>query len=281
MNISPSVLATRVQHKRFAPKANAFAYRLLYLSLPLSQLDSISAKPLFAANKRALMSFWNRDHGGRQGEDLRDWASQILGQSGIDDIDGEIVLVTLPRLFGYVFNPVSFWLCYRGTGELRAVIAEVNNTFDETHAYICAHEDGAEMTNSDCFYAPKEFHVSPFFQRDGYYRFRFLTEENQLRIHIDYFDNQGELLLVTSIAGKTLEWSKTNLFKAWLSSPLMSIKAIGLIHWQAIKLLFKSATYQSKPKQNIWNQTVASSMGADFIKPNTQSISASHSIKGA
>ena len=259
VTLAPAVMTTRVQHKRFAPKSNAFAYKLAYLCLPLGQIDSLSALPWFATNRRALMSFWNKDHGSRQGADLRDWASEVLHKSGVEDVDGEILLVTLPRLLGYVFNPVSFWLCHRQDGQLRAVIAEVNNTFGETHVYVCAHDDGSSVLKSDCFYAPKEFHVSPFFQRDGHYRFRFLADENQIRIHIDYFDEHGDPLLVTSIAGRCHTWSKTNLLKAWLTSPLMSLKAIALIHWQALKLLVKSARYQKKPEQHNWHHTSASS----------------------
>lgn len=258
MTRAPSVLRTRIYHKRLFPKKNQFSYRLMYLALPLGKLKSFSFWPFFSVNRASIMSFWSRDHGGRRDADLRDWAGQLLEDNGISDANGEVVLITLPRLFGYVFNPVSFWLCYKSSGELRAIIAEVNNTFGETHSYVCASHQGGDIQSEDSFYANKEFHVSPFLERTGYYRFKFdILRSAFISVRIDYFDEKDQLQLQTSIAADYRPLTLSNLFKGWLGSPLMAIKAISLIHWQAIKLFFKSAEYIPKPEQHRWYQTRA------------------------
>src|SRR6202012_458830 len=105
-------------------------------------LQEIYSGRLFGLDRFGLLSFYNRDHGDRSGSDLASWARAVLHSAKVTNADGEIVLITLPRVLGYTFNPVSFWLCHDKTGDLRAVICEVNNTFGETHSYICAHPDG-------------------------------------------------------------------------------------------------------------------------------------------
>ena len=255
---TPSVFRAQIYHKRLFPKINRFSYRLTYLALPLSNLDRISFWPFFSVNRPSIMSFWAADHGLRENADLRIWVRALLSNNGLGDVDGEIVLITLPRLFGYVFNPVSFWVCYRKTGELGAVIAEVNNTFGETHSYVCAADDTNSVQPQDSFYADKEFHVSPFLDRTGYYRFKFdMQRRDFLSVNIDYFDEDNRLQLRTSIGGTHAPMTLASLLKGWISSPLMAIKAISLIHWQAVKLVFKSATYKPKPEQHRWYQTRA------------------------
>ena len=268
MPAKQKVLQAQIYHKRHFPKVNTFSYKLMYLALPLSRLDTLSLRRFFAVNRPALMSFWSKDHGDRTGENPRLWAEELLTRHNVEDADGEMILVTLPRFLGYVFNPVSFWMCYRKTGELRAVIAEVNNTFGETHSYLCALESGQNISSTDVFFAEKEFHVSPFLHRRGCYQFKFDTEGDVFCIDIDYFDEDHRLQLQTSIAASRHPWSVSSLMLGWLKSPLMAFKAIFLIHWQALKLVCKSAGYKTKPEQHTWFQTRAREYAPFDIKNN-------------
>lgn len=245
INAAPQVIFGNVMHARLFPKENKFKYGIYYLSLPLSGLDKLS----IAHNRFAPLSFYDQDHGECDGSDIQIWARKILQQYRIDKADGEITLVCMPRIFGYVFNPVSFWLCRDKSGALRAVICEVHNTFGERHSYLCAHPDQRPITNKDVLEGEKVFHVSPFLEREGHYSFRFDTREGKFGAWIDFYDAQGNKKLITSVIGETVAMDKAALRKAFWAYPLVTVKAITLIHWQAFKLLFKGVKYISKPLQ--------------------------------
>ncbi len=237
-------------HKRFFPKVNAFNYGIYYLSLPLSKINNTIENRYFKLNRWGFLSFYNKDHGDRNGGDLKEWAHDILGQHDIKNIDGEIVLVTMPRVFGYVFNPVSFWYCHDKDQKLRAVICEVNNTFGQTHSYICAHDDGKEITGDDVMTGQKVFHVSPFLQREGHYKFRFSQTPKKFAAWIDYYDAQNQKKLITALSGHYQDLDISAASKAFWRHPLITIKSIFLIHWQAVKLFAKKCQYVPKPVQN-------------------------------
>lgn len=112
MELNPKILFGRVMHKRLFPKVNAFNYGIYYLSLPLSQISTAIENKYFKINRWGLLGFYNKDHGNRDGSNLNNWAQKILKDNGIDKADGEIILIAMPRVFGYVFNPVSFWYCF-------------------------------------------------------------------------------------------------------------------------------------------------------------------------
>ena len=203
----------------------------------------------FKLNRWGFLSFYNRDHGYRNEDSPEIWAREILDQHGVTKADGEIILVTMPRVFGYVFNPVSFWYCYDQSKKLRAVICEVNNTFGETHSYICAHDDQREITQDDILEGEKLFHVSPFLERQGGYKFRFAVKAEQMGAWIDFYDPEGQKQLITSVHGKFSDLSEKQAFRAFWRYPLVTIKAISLIHWQAVKLFVKGVKYVPKPTQ--------------------------------
>lgn len=249
MDVKPSILFGDVMHKRFFPKENAFRYSIYYLALPVSKIQKNLENKFFKLNRWGLLSFYDRDHGYRNDESIEAWAREMLTAHNIDKADGEIILVTMPRVFGYVFNPVSFWFCYDKSQILRAVICEVNNTFGETHSYICAHEDQREITQDDILIGQKMFHVSPFLEREGEYQFRFAVKEDKIGAWIDFYDGAGEKKLITSVTGKLENLNEKSSLKAFWGYPLVTIKAISLIHWQAVKLFFKKAEYVPKPIQ--------------------------------
>ena len=161
------------------------------------------------------------------------------------------MLITMPRVLGYVFNPVSFFMCMDEKRQLRAVICEVHNTFGEQHNYICARADHAPIAPDEWLQADKIFHVSPFLPRDGHYKFRFVFAENGLGIWIDYYDAKNNKQLLTSLSGKFVALEAASLRKVFWFYPLVTIKVIGLIHWQAVKLISKGIKYIGKPLQLI------------------------------
>lgn len=236
-------------HKRFFPKVNEFNYGIYYIALPLSKISKEIETRSLKYNRWGLLSFYNKDHGNRDGADLNDWARRILSSHGVDKADGDIILVTMPRVLGYVFNPVSFWLCLDQAQKLRAVICEVNNTFGESHSYICAHDDQAEITADGFIEGDKFFHVSPFLERDGGYQFRFAYQNDKMGAWIDYFADNGKKQLVTVLTGKFVDLNQSSSAKAFWRYPLVTLKSILLIHWQAVKLFTKGTEYVSKPLQ--------------------------------
>lgn len=232
-----------VMHGRLFPRRNNFRYALYYLAFPLSERTSLPV----AYNRFGPMSFYDRDHG--DGADLEGWARNILAEFGVEAA-GEIVLICMPRILGYVFNPVSFWLCHDTTGALKAVLCEVHNTFGEQHTYVCAHADGRTIGPADTMEERKVFHVSPFLARSGTYNFRFDATDGAFKVWIDYFHEDGRKQLVTSLSGKLIDMTASSCRRVFWRYPLVTFKAILLIHYQALKLVLKKIKYIPKPPQN-------------------------------
>ncbi|WP_394780099.1 DUF1365 domain-containing protein [Undibacterium sp.] len=242
----------QVRHKRLRPAQNAFTYGVFFLRIPLKASGTARLPGrFFSRNRFNLLSFHDKDHGDGKQIPL-DWVSGILQQQGIDDADGEIWLQCFPRVFGYVFNPVSFWFCHRSDGALRAIVVEVCNTFGEKHVYLL--ETGAVLAQGQELTAKKIFHVSPFCPLEGGYRFRFMQSERQIGdqvqqhhvASIDYDDASGPLLL-TSISGIARPLDDRTLGWAMLRFPLMTVAVIVRIHTQALRLWLKRIPFISKP----------------------------------
>lgn len=239
MDLAPQVYFAKVMHKRLFPKVNQFTYRVYYVALPLP------AVPL----PSRLLSFHNKDHGARDGSDVGQWAKSLLKPYGLDRLVENTMLITMPRVLGYVFNPVSFFMCLDKDRQLRAVICEVHNTFGEQHCYLCARADHAPISPDEWLEADKLFHVSPFLPRNGHYKFRFALAKTQLGIWIDYFDAESNKQLITSLTGRFAPLDCASLTRVFWSHPLVTLKTILLIHWQAIKLFSKGIRYIVKPLQ--------------------------------
>ncbi len=242
---SPTILSTKVMHKRTRPRENAFVYDVYYLCVPDNKMGVLD-KGMISRNRFGLLSYYDRDHGLRDGSDAMQWARGLLQQCNLDNGIASIIVIAMPRTLGFVFNPVSFWMCLAENGELKVVIAEVNNTFGEAHSYVLAHADGSFIGADDWLEADKNFHVSPFLAVEGSYRFRFAMKAT-LGIWIDYLGPDGEPTLLTSMACKPEPFTQINLIKHALRTPMVSLKALILIHWQAIKLMIKKITYHRKP----------------------------------
>lgn len=234
-----------VMHARLRPKRNSFRYHVPYIAIPLSELESKQRQGLLSIDRRNLFSVRTRDYGDRRGE-LASWIRGVLDAHGLREANGDVVLVTIPRMFGYAFNPVSFWLCFDTDKALRAVVAEVNNTFGERHFYLCAHGDHRAIVPSDEILAEKIFHVSPFLAVTGDYHFAFAWQNGRLGVRIDLHDAQG-LMLTTTMAGKREPVRGARLLASFFGNPLLMFKTIGLIHYQAAKLFLKGVKHFRKP----------------------------------
>ena len=239
MDIKPHIFNAKVMHKRLFPKENKFIYNVYYLALPLPA----------PTIQRTFLRFDPKDLGFRDGSDPGIFAKKVLSNYGFDKKIQNIMLITMPRVFGYVFNPVSFYFCFDKKKKLLAVIAEVHNTFGEQHSYFCANQDYTSIDETQWLVAEKVFHVSPFLPRDGRYQFQFSLKEERLGIWIDYFDSKNNKQLMTSLVGTLIPLNNLSLKKIFMTHPFITIKTILLIHLQALKLIYKKVSFFRKPKQ--------------------------------
>jgi uncharacterized protein len=248
MNTVARIGFGQVRHTRLRPRRHAFAYNTFFLMLPMTRLGDSNALGGLAVNRPAAISFHDRDHGDGRGPEhggALAWMRETLLSEGIDDVDGEIWLHTYPRMLGYTFKPVSFWYCHRANGSLRAVVAEVNNTFGERHCYLLdAPRYGAELQ------AKKSLHVSPFCQVEGQYRFRFMRTtqgaSERTVVRVDH-DNHDGPLIQTSVSGTLERITPAALRRAMCRYPAMTLMVVARIHWQALQLWLKRTAFVRKP----------------------------------
>ena len=241
-----AIVGATVVHRRLRPRAHGFRYRVAYLCLDLDTLERAAGRWL-RLDRRGLVAFWRKDHGPRDGGDLAAWMRRLLAEQGLGEAcDGPITLMTLPRLFGYVFNPVSFWFCRDREGQLRAVLCEVRNTFGEGHCYLVGHGDGRPLAPDQWLEGRKVFHVSPFLPVAGSYRFRFRLEDGLAHVDVNYHDDEG-LMLATSVGGRLVALDDRSVLWRILANPTMTLAVTARIHWQALKLWRKRTKFYPKP----------------------------------
>jgi len=245
----PQLGIGRVRHQRLRPTPHAFDYPTWFLLLPLRQLHAQPDATL-RRNRGGWVSFFDADHGDGRGDCLA-WLDERLQAEGIADAQGEVWLHTYPRLMGYAFKPVSFWYCHRADGSLAAIVAEVNNTFGGRHCYLLA---GPDLAFGHELVAAKRFHVSPFCQVEGRYRFRFMRTglaagagdgSGRSVARIEHDDADGPLLL-TSVSGELAPLTPARLRHALWRMPLLTLGVIARIHWQALRLLLKRVPFFGK-----------------------------------
>ena len=224
-----------VIHKRFKPKEHFFKYKVFSLYLNLDEIAEVQKKiPFFSYNKFNLISFYDKDHGERDGSSLKLWVQKKLNEAGIGNEIKSVNLLCYPRIFGYVFNPLSIFFVFDKYSSLIAIMYEVKNTFGEQHTYVFKTNDDKIITNN----CTKKFHVSPFINMECHYYFRVLKNSEKISIIIDQKDKDGKLLYASQ-DGKAKDFNEKNLIISYISHPLMTLKIIAAIHYEALKLWLK------------------------------------------
>tara|TARA_B110000285_G_scaffold150768_1_gene168311 strand:- start:175 stop:942 length:768 start_codon:yes stop_codon:yes gene_type:complete len=232
-----------VIHKRFKPKIHTFNYKVFSLLIDLSEIDILhKTLRLFSYNKFNIISFFNKDHGPRDGSSLKNWVLDNLKKNDIESEDVKIKLLCYPRIFGYVFNPLSVFYVYDKNSVLIAILYEVKNTFGEQHSYIFKTKKEQNLIQHVC---KKKFHVSPFIEMNCIYFFRLLKPGNKISVIIDVQDSEGKILYASQDGVKS-ELNNNNLFKSYLKHPLMTFKIIIAIHFEAFKLWTKGIKFIKK-----------------------------------
>lgn len=244
LKMDGALYVTRVMHRRLVPPLYRFVYRVFYLLVDVDRVDALAARlRWFSYNRFNLLALHDRDHG--DGGGLRAWAERLLRGQGIDLAGGRIRLLAFPRVLGFAFNPISLWYCEHRDGGLRAVIVEVNNTFGEKHCYVLA-SGGAPLPYELVMEKDKVFHVSPFFDRAGRYRFTLGAPEARVRLAI-HETREGVPILDATLAGERRALTDAAIFGQVLRMPWMTVKVVAGIHWEALKLWLRGATFHRKP----------------------------------
>jgi DUF1365 family protein len=233
-----------VTHKRFRPRVHKLRYRVFSILFDLDELPALDRSlALFSRNRFNLMSFHDRDHGGGGEEPLRAYVERTLREGGITG-GGPIRLLCMPRILGYVFNPLSVYFCYRPDGELAALLYEVNNTFGERHNYLIAVDRPGETVVMQG--SPKRFHVSPFLPVDMEYHFRVTQPAEAVSVAVHVHDGDG-LIVAAALSARRTELTNGALFRTFLMYPLLTLKVVAGIHWEALRLWLKGVRVHSKP----------------------------------
>jgi DUF1365 family protein len=236
-----------VMHARLKPMGHRFSYRVMSLLIDLDRLEAADRQSrLFGVNRRALYSFCEADHGERDGSALRRYAQRRAAEHDIDLAGGRVLLLCYPRLLGFTFNPLSVYFCYRADGGLALLIYEVRNTFGEIHAYALAVKPGEISAAGVRQVQDKQFYVSPFIKMAMRYHFRLSPPGEHVRLRILETDREGPLLAAT-FNGRRRELTTVALLRSFFALPLVTLKIVAAIHWQAMRLWLKGARLAPRP----------------------------------
>ena len=248
--IAASALYTgQVMHQRLRPRRHRLSYRLYMLLLDLDELDGCAARlRLFSRGRHNLFSFHDADHGAGTAQPLRAQVERHLCDAGVASDGGAIRLLTMPRVLGFAFNPISVYFCYRRTGELAATLYEVNNTFGQRHSYLLPVQPGSGSAIRQ--HVAKRFHVSPFMGMDMDYAFRVAppaaAENSVLGIGITGSDEQGAIITAV-LTARRHELTDAALLRAFFGMPLVTLKVVAGIGWEALKLWLKGVPVRHRP----------------------------------
>ena len=231
-----------VIHKRFKPKIHFFKYKVFSLLIDLSELNNLDEKiGFFSYNKFNLISFFDKDHGDRDGSSVINWVKKNLKENNVNCENIRIKLLCYPRILGYVFNPLSIFYVFDKNDKLISLLYEVKNTFGEQHTYIFKIKEN-NLLQHNC---EKKFHVSPFIEMNCSYFFRTLKPADKISIIIDQYQ-LNEKILYASQDGKRTDFTTSELIKSYLKHPLMTFKVIAAIHFEAFKLWTKGIRFIQK-----------------------------------
>ena len=241
--INSCIYNGNVIHKRFKPKKHFFKYKVFSLLIDLSELPKLNSElNFFSLNKFNLISFYEKDHGDRDGSSLFEWVKNNLSKNSISTENIKVKLLCYPRILGYVFNPLSIFFVYDKNENLISILYEVKNTFGEQHTYVFKVENENKLVQNNC---SKKFHVSPFIEMECNYFFRILNPGKKLSVIIDQYDKEGKILFASQ-DGERSDLTCKNLMKSYAKHPLMTFKIISAIHFEAFKLWIKGIKFIKK-----------------------------------
>jgi DUF1365 family protein len=239
-----------VTHRRLKPQRHYFSYKIFSILFDLTELENLHNKiSIFSFNKFNIFSFYNKDHGSRDGSDLTKWVKINLKKYNLNFNVSKIKLLCFPRVLGYVFNPLSIFYCYEGK-VLKAILYEVKNTFNEQHTYVFPVDNSSKIIKQQC---NKKFYVSPFIEMDTFYNFRLTEPDKNIRILIKQTDKEEKILVACQV-GKRQNMSLNQLIINFFTHPMMTFKIMISIHYEALRLWKKGAIFkkrQVKIKNNI------------------------------
>lgn len=244
MTDASALYVGHVLHRRSRPRVHRLRYRIFSLLLDLDEIDALAARlRLFSHNRFNLFAFYDRDYAGGSAEPLRVQVERHLATAGLVPDGGPIRLLTMPRILGFAFNPLSVYFCFRADGALRAILYEVNNTFGERHSYLLPVQGEGGAVRQAC---AKAFHVSPFMAMDMRYAFRIMPPADGLSIAITGSDADGPVITAIHRARRR-PLSDGSLAWAFLTHPLLTLKVVGGILWEAAKLWAKGVPVHHRP----------------------------------
>ncbi|MET4804460.1 DUF1365 domain-containing protein [Bradyrhizobium sp. LB11.1] len=244
---SASLYFGDVMHARLKPIGHRFSYRVMSLLIDLDRLgDADRQSALFGVNRAALYSFHEKDHGPRDGSSLRAYAQRCAAAHGIDLRGGRVELLCYPRLLGYGFSPLSVYFCHGAGGELALAIYEVRNTFGEIHSYVLPVGSGEWSDAGLRQQQEKLFYVSPFMPMAMRYHFRVLPPSDTVKLRILETDRDGPLLVAT-FNGRRRALTSRALLRSFFGLPLVSLKVMAAINWEALRLWLKGARLVPRP----------------------------------
>ena len=230
-----------VTHTRFKPVRHFLKYKTFSLLIDLNEINLLDKSiGIFSHNKFNIFSFYDKDHGDRDGGNLKNWVISNLKKFQIKENITNIKVLCYPRILGYVFNPLSIFYCYE-KDKLVAIFYEVKNTFNEQHTYIFKIKNNEKIIQK----CRKKFYVSPFMDMKTFYNFKLLNPNDKLSVFIKQTDADGTILTATQTGDKK-EFSFKQLAINFLKYPLMTIKIISSIHYEALLLWKKGAIYRKR-----------------------------------
>jgi len=234
----------RMRHTRLEPFHHHFEYRIYYGLFDIDELETLDRDlRLFSVGRFNLFGFDIAKHGPADGTPLRPWVDQVLSSAGVDADGGRVLLLAFPRVLGSVFDPISIWYCYGSGGDLRAILHEVRNTFGDRHTYVVPVEaEGLRHRFA------KAMHVSPFNDLDQTYHFTVTEPGERLAFAIEQTDSSGTVFFRAGVSLTRLPFTDRELLMLFFTHPLLTVKVVGGIYWQALRLWLKGAKFHHRPE---------------------------------
>ncbi len=235
-----------VRHVRHRPMRHRFTYKVFSCLFDLDDLQALDqGLTLFSYNRFGLFSFHDRDHGRRDGSALRPFVEQLMARAGVTGPLGSIRVLCFPRILGFVFNPLSVYFVADANGKLCGIIYEVKNTHGDQHCYVHPVSPDA---NKPMFHSrAKDFFVSPFIDMTATYKFRVTEPGDNLSVLIRELDDTGADLLTATLVGTRAPLTDRALIGAFFRYPLMTVKVVVAIHYEAVRLWLKGAKLRPHP----------------------------------